>query len=286
MPTVDEIRGGQRRTWAGLSAGWDRWDAVIQDQMRPVTDAMIECVGLIDGARYLDMAAGTGEPGLSIAEQVPDGHVVLCDLAPEMLAVAARRARERGIANAEMQVCSVDALPFDDASFDGITVRFGYMFFPDLAEATGELARVLAPGGRLCASVWVNPDENPWTSILQEAITAVTTVTPPSPDAPHMYRCASPGQLGALFAAAGLDDVAELEVTVELVARTPEEFWDVMSEHVSLAVATLQRVEPTVRELIRTRVVEQASAFVVDGRVRVPGAARCIVATGPVRGTE
>jgi SAM-dependent methyltransferase len=38
---------------------------------------------------------------------------------------------------------------------------FAYMFFPDLAKATAEFARVLKPGGRLCSSVWAGPGENP-----------------------------------------------------------------------------------------------------------------------------
>jgi ubiquinone/menaquinone biosynthesis C-methylase UbiE len=67
-------------------------------------------------------------------------------------------------------VCSADDLPFDDGTFDGVSVRFGYMFFPDVAKATAEFARVLKPGGRLCSSVWVKPEENPWTSIAMQAI--------------------------------------------------------------------------------------------------------------------
>ena len=42
MPSADEIRDGQRATWAGLSAGWEKWDAVIMDQLGPVGVAMIE----------------------------------------------------------------------------------------------------------------------------------------------------------------------------------------------------------------------------------------------------
>ena len=36
MPSADEIRDGQRTTWAGLSAGWEKWDSVIMDQLGPV----------------------------------------------------------------------------------------------------------------------------------------------------------------------------------------------------------------------------------------------------------
>src|SRR6476661_7188771 len=99
MPSADEIRDAQRATWAGLSAGWDKWDSVIMDQLRPVSTAMIERLGIAADQQHLDIAAGTGEPGLTVARLAPRGHVVLTDLAPEMLAVAMQRADAQGITN-------------------------------------------------------------------------------------------------------------------------------------------------------------------------------------------
>jgi ubiquinone/menaquinone biosynthesis C-methylase UbiE len=99
MPTADEIREAQRATWAALAEGWSRWDAVIMDQLAAVSAAMIEGLRIVDGGPHLDVAAGTGEPGLSIARRVPAGRVVLTDLSPEMLAIAARRATALGIAD-------------------------------------------------------------------------------------------------------------------------------------------------------------------------------------------
>ena len=73
MPSADEIRDGQREAWAGLSAGWEKWDSVIMDQLGPVGAAMIEHLDVADDHQYLDIASGTGEPGLSIARLVAEG---------------------------------------------------------------------------------------------------------------------------------------------------------------------------------------------------------------------
>jgi SAM-dependent methyltransferase len=281
MPSAEEIRSGQRAAWDGLSAGWEKWDAIIMDQLGPVGDAIIERLEVRPGTVHLDIASGTGEPGLTIAKRAPGARVVLTDLSPEMLEVAARRARAQGITNVETTVCSADGLPFDDASVDSVSVRFGYMFFPDMAGATRELVRVLRPGGRLCSSVWVSPEQNPWTSIVVQAIATEVEVTPPDPDAPSMFRCAAPGQVSALYDAAGLQDVAEWDVPVAVVTESAEQYWDMMSEHVSLAVASLQRVDAAARERIRARVVTDVSAFEQQGVIRVPGLARCIVGTKP-----
>jgi ubiquinone/menaquinone biosynthesis C-methylase UbiE len=279
MPSADEIKDGQRAAWARLSASWEKWDSIIMDQLGPVGDAMVERLDIAEDQQHLDIAAGTGEPGLTIARRAPKGRVVLTDLSAEMLDVAARRAEAQGIANVETQVCSADDLPFDDATFDSVSVRFGYMFFPDMAKATAEFARVLKSGGRLCSAVWINPDQNPWTTIAMQAIATETTLPPPDPNGPNMYRCATPGQVSALYEAAGLRDVAEWDVDVELVTRSTAEYWEMISEHVSLASAALQQVDEPARDRIRALAVAKVRAFEKDGEVRVPGAARCIVGT-------
>jgi SAM-dependent methyltransferase len=279
MPSAREIRDGQRTAWAGLAAGWEKWDSVIMEQLAPVSTAMIECLDVVEDQQHLDIASGTGEPGLSIAGLSPKGHVVMTDLVPEMLDIAARRAKAQGVANIETKVCSADELPFDDATFDSVSVRFGYMFFPDTAKATAEFARVLKPGGRLCSSVWVKPEANPWTTIVMQAIATEAVLAPPDPEGPNMFRCAAPGFVGTLYEGAGLGGIAECDVAVELVTRSPEQYWEMISEHVSLAVAALQRVDDPARERIRAHAMAQVSAFEKDGEIRVPGLARCIVGT-------
>jgi hypothetical protein len=106
-------------------------------------------------------------------------------------------------------------------------------------------------------------------------------LAPPDPDAPNMFRCAAPGSVSALYEAAGLRDVAEWDVRVELVTRSAAQYWDMISEHVSLAVAALQKVDAPARERIRATAIANVSAFETEGEVRVPGMARCIVGTKP-----
>ncbi len=279
MPTADEIRDSQRATWDKFSIGWEKWDPVIIDQLGPVGAAIIESLAVAEDQQHLDIAAGTGEPGLSIARLAPQGRVVLTDLAPEMLEVAKRRAAAQGITNVETKVCSADDLPFDDATFDSVSVRFGYMFFPDLAQATAEFARVLKPGGHVCAAVWVKPEENAWTTIPMQAIAAEVEIPPPDPNGPGMFRCAAPGMVSALYEAAGLHDVSEWDVTIEQVTASPTKYWEMVSEVVAPAVAALQQVDEPTRERIAAAAIAKVSEYETDGGVRIPGVARCIVGT-------
>jgi hypothetical protein len=138
---------------------------------------------------------------------------------------------------------------------------------------------VLKPGGRLCSSVWVKPEENPWTAIAMQAIATEAAAAPPDADGTNMFRCPAPGYVSALYEGAGLRDVVEWDVDVELVTRSPEHYWEVISEHVSPAVAALQQFDEPARERIRAHAIAKVSAFEKDGTVRVPGVARCIVGT-------
>ena len=156
----------------------------------------------------LDGATGTGEPGLTIARQVTDGQVTGIDLSEGMLTLAAAKAAELGLRNYQTRLADVSELPFADASFDAISCRMGFMFFPDLRLAADELYRVLRPGGRLATTVWAGPEQNAWVTTITEPI-AQNTAPVPLPGAPGMYRCAQSGLLAEVLRQAGFGNVEE-----------------------------------------------------------------------------
>jgi hypothetical protein len=63
------------------------------------------------------------------------------------------------------------------------------------------------------------------------------------------------------------------------VTRSPAQYWEMISEHVSLAVAALQQVGEPARERIAKAVIAKVSTYEEDGKVRIPGVARCVVGT-------
>ena len=98
-----------------------------------------------------------------------------------------------------------------------------------------------------------------------------------------MFRCATPGYVSALYEAAGLRDVAEWDVHIELVTESPEQYWEMISEHVSPAVAALKLTDEPARKRILAHAIANVSAFERNGKIRVPGVARCIVGTTGTR---
>ena len=158
METVtNDISTAQRASWNKFSAGWKKWDKLTMEMLRPPGDAIMDHLGAAGTSVVLDIAAGTGEPGLSIARHLHGGKVIITDLAEHMLEVAKEKAAAEGITNVEFREADAHALPFADNAFDEVSCRMGFMFFPDMQQAANEMTRVLKPGGRIATSVWAGP---------------------------------------------------------------------------------------------------------------------------------
>jgi ubiquinone/menaquinone biosynthesis C-methylase UbiE len=117
QPQLIRIRDQQRDTWDKFSAGWKQWDDLVMDWIAPVGEELIRGARLRDTSHVLDVAAGTGEPGLSVAARVPKGKVTVTDLSSRMLEVAAENAARRGITNFETRQCDAGEMPFPEGSF-------------------------------------------------------------------------------------------------------------------------------------------------------------------------
>jgi demethylmenaquinone methyltransferase/2-methoxy-6-polyprenyl-1,4-benzoquinol methylase len=91
----------------------------------------------------LDLATGSGDLALSLQRRLPEACITAADFSPEMLEVAQRK----GVAKTVL----ADALhlPFQNESFDCVTVAFGLRNMADWDRALGEMARVLRNGGHL-----------------------------------------------------------------------------------------------------------------------------------------
>ena len=176
--SADEIRDQQRTIWDEFSAGWRKWDAELLGWHAPFGDALLQEAELRADAAVLDVAAGSGEPGLSAAARVPHGTVVLTDISAGMLRVAQEKAVAGGLDNVRFVVCDAAALPFDDATFDAVFCRFGFMFFPEISAAVREMVRTAKPGARISAAVWGRAAENPWASLILGTIARHTELPP------------------------------------------------------------------------------------------------------------
>ena len=268
---LQEISDQQKASWNKFSPGWKKWDAEIMDFLKPMGDKMISLQDLKDTDQVLDIAAGTGEPGLTIALRVKDGKVVITDIADGMLEIARENAEKKGIKNTEFLACDVCELPFPDNTFDAISCRLGFMFFPDMLLAAKEMFRVLKPGGRIVASVWDGPDKNFWVTAIGGTINRNMELPSPPPDAPGMFRCAKPGLIEGLFNQAGSKNTSVSEVNGTLKCGTAEVYWTMMTEIAAPFVSALSNAGDFIREKIKSEVLDIINQKYSDGNVIIDG---------------
>jgi len=100
----------------------------------------------------LDVASGTGDLALEIQDMCPDCDITASDFCAEML----EHARARGLAHTV--VADALRMPFEDESFDVVTVAFGLRNMADYPAALREMRRVLRPGGHLLILDFSLPD--------------------------------------------------------------------------------------------------------------------------------
>lgn len=274
---TNDISTAQRATWNKFSPGWKKWDDLVVEFLGPQGQAIMDHLAPQGAQRILDIAAGTGEPGLRIAQKIPQGKVVVTDLAESMLQVAVEKAARLGLGNVEFKEADANALPFADSSFDAVSCRLGYMFFPDVEQAAREMVRVLKPGGRIATTVWAEPEKNAFVTCTMQAINKHIPMTPPPPGAPGIFRCAQQGMMSELFKAVGLKNVSERDVPCPMPVSSPEEYWEWQNEVAAPVVAAMANADASTVSKVKADVITTIRERYPNGDI--PACARVIVGT-------
>lgn len=112
--------------------------------------ATVRALDVRPGERVLDIAAGTGTSSAALARRGAD--VTALDFSRGMIEVGRERHPEIDFVEGD-----AEALPFDDGSFDAVTISFGLRNVNRPKVALAEMLRVLRPGGRLVVCEFSTP---------------------------------------------------------------------------------------------------------------------------------
>jgi SAM-dependent methyltransferase len=176
------------------SARADDWATIQEAQVAPAFEAGLDALGVGPSTRLLDAGCGAGLVLRLAADRGAD--VAGLDASAGLLAHARRRVPGAPIVQGELE-----ALPYDDASFDVVTGfnSFQYAARPDVALA--EATRVLRPGGRVLLLTWGRAEDCDAAAYLAAL---GRRLPPPPPGSAGPFALSADGALAGLLDAAGL----------------------------------------------------------------------------------
>jgi ubiquinone/menaquinone biosynthesis C-methylase UbiE len=211
-----------RAAWDAIAPGYDRTNTPTQ--MWSGSEGLRRA-GLSKGARFLDVAAGSG--ALSIPAARLGARVLAIDQSPVMLDLLCSRARQESL-DIETRAMDGHALELADNTFDLAGSQFGVMLFPDMPKGIREMSRVVKPGGRVLMNVYGDPRKIEFFDFFVAAAQSVRPdfTGPPMDPPPLPFQLQDPERLRREFATAGLKDIKIETITETTEFRSGKELWD------------------------------------------------------------
>ena len=279
QPTAQQIRHRVHQMWGSVAESWGEHADHVEQRAEVVTRLMIDAVQPAPGEEVLELACGAGGLGLAVADRVaPGGRVILSDVSPEMVGIAAARAGRRdeaAAASAEIrtQVVDLEQIDLPDACLDIVVCREGLMFALDPAQAANEMARVLRPGGRAALAVWGPRVRNPWLGVLADAVQEHIGSPVPPPGVPGPFSLGADGALASTLASAGFEQVVVEEVAVPTHDASFEDYWQLRTDLAGPLKRLLGGLPPQDRAAIKQTVRSRLSRYQTSAGLEIPGVA-------------
>jgi ubiquinone/menaquinone biosynthesis C-methylase UbiE len=191
------------------------YPAVAAEVIPATGPRLVAALGIHEGQRVLDVAAGSGNAAVAAARA--GAEVVASDLAPALLEAGRRQAESLGM-QLQWQEADAEALPYADGEFDVVMSCVGVMFAPHHRAAADELVRVCRPGGSIGLLSWT-----PQGFIGQMFATMKPYAPPPPPGAQPPPLWGDEGHVRSLLGDRVTDVVARTEVlTVDRFASAEQ----------------------------------------------------------------
>lgn len=220
-PTTAQIREG----WDAIADGFDEYVTPLNIGYG---DDALDRVGVREGTRFLEVAAGTGSLAIPAARR--GARVLATDLSPRMVARLADRARAEGLVDVEARVMDGCGLDLADGTFDVAASQNGVSLFPELTRGLAEMVRVTKPGGRIMIVAFGPLERAEFITFFLAAVRAVVpgfTGLPADPP-PLPFQVADTEVLRQRLAEAGLTDVRVETTAWDMPFRSGAHFWQTM----------------------------------------------------------
>lgn len=132
-----------------IYSNYDKMNSVISfQQHKKWRKETMKFMSVKEGSDALDVCCGTADWTLALGEEVKEkGKVFGLDFSQNMLSIGVEKVKESHLNNIELIHGNAMELPFEDNTFDYVTIGFGLRNVPDYLQVLKEMNRVLKPGG-------------------------------------------------------------------------------------------------------------------------------------------
>jgi demethylmenaquinone methyltransferase / 2-methoxy-6-polyprenyl-1,4-benzoquinol methylase len=132
-----------------ISSNYDKMNSVISfQQHKKWRKETMKLMDVKEGAQALDVCCGTADWTLALGERAGrQGKVFGLDFSQNMLSIGEEKVKASSLDNIELIHGNAMELPFEDNTFDYVTIGFGLRNVPDYLQVLKEMNRVLKPGG-------------------------------------------------------------------------------------------------------------------------------------------
>ena len=250
------------------------WDKLAEKfdlflpHIAPVGEAMLAALEINPGDKIIDLASGTGEPALTLAQRNPHVQVIGTDAAAGMIRAAQNKLKAAQLKNIEFTCMTTEKLEFDDASFDKAICRFGVMLFEDPLQGSKEIFRVLKPGGQFALAVWSTAE----TMTTMNWAYQVFKDRLEEQDHPALAKVTSLGEAGVLetlLQQAGFKNFKIEAKQFNYQFQSFEEYWE-MIEASDIMKQQFDALPQEERENVRDEVARFAREFKTSNGLVIP----------------
>jgi SAM-dependent methyltransferase len=271
---LDAYREQSLATWGEVAPAWEIRREWLMNITGQVNAWLVEKADPQPGQTFLEIAAGTGDLGLLVAERVGEaGRVISSDFSAKMLDVARRNGEARGLTQVEYLLLDAERMELDSASVDGVVCRWGYMLMADPAAALKETRRVLRSGEPLAFAVWTTPDRNPWAALPAMTLVQRGHVPPPEPGPPGMFALGDPARISELVTQAGFSEPELEEIEFEFTYADLDDFWDSLTRLAGSFARAIKELPAAEVEATRDAIAQNVGPWRnEDGSYTVPAA--------------
>jgi SAM-dependent methyltransferase len=227
-----------------FAVGAEQYDRFMGRYSGPLAPVFADFAGVAAGQRVVDVGCGPGALTVELVGRLGADAVSAVD--PSESFVVAARERHPGV---DVQQAAAEELPFADHAFGAALAQLVVHFMADPVAGLGEMARVTSAGGVVAACVWDHAGGRGPLSVFWDAARELD----PDVDDESRLAGAREGHLVELFEAAGLRDVEDGDLSVDVEHPSFEEWWEPFTFGVGPAGGLVARLDPDRQAQLRDR---------------------------------